>query len=52
MAGNDDMLKTIYSCYYKGLMTAKALNAALKAHGSGDFNQVRASLLKANALHS
>ena len=33
-------------------MTAKALNAALKAHGSGDFNQVRASLLKANALHS
>jgi len=46
MAGNDDILKTIYSCYYKGVMTAKELNAALKAHGSGDFDQVRAILSK------
>jgi len=30
--GSDDALKNLYADYYLGMMTAKELNAALKAH--------------------
>jgi len=46
MAGDDDMLKTLYSAYYLGALTAKELKVALKAHRSGDVGQVNAILSK------
>jgi len=49
-AGNDDTLTDIYEGYYEGLMTAKELNVALKAHGSGDIDQVQIILSKALRL--
>jgi len=46
-AGNDDTLKQFYEDYYEGLITAKELNMALKAHRSGDIGRTVAILLKA-----
>ena len=45
--GDDNTLKAIYAGYYEGLMTAKELNKALKAHQSGDIGQVNAIVFNA-----
>ena len=44
-AGNDELLKKIYSSYYFGVINAKELKVALKAYQAGDFSAV-ATLLE------
>jgi len=44
LAGNDATLINIYAHYYDGFMTAKELKKALRAHGSGDFEELRAQM--------
>ena len=48
-AGNDELLKAIYTLYYAGFINAKELKRALQAHRSGDRKGV-AMLIKDKIL--